>query len=91
LQEAQACGLPVIATRHDAFPEGIASANATSFVPERNIEELAAKLHEIIASHPKWPAIGRAGREFVERRYDIRDLNQQLVQIYRKAMAAFKK
>lgn len=90
LQEAQACGLPVIATRHGAFPEGIAPANASWLVPERDVEVLAEKLGEMLASHRSWPAIGRAGREFVERRYDIRELSQRLVQIYRDAIRTFK-
>jgi hypothetical protein len=44
----------------------------------------------MLASHGNWPVIGRAGREFVERRYDIRELNQQLVDIYRRAVRTFK-
>ncbi len=90
LQEAQACGLPVIATRHGAFPEGIAPANASGLIPERSIEELVGKLCEMVASPESWPAIGRAGREFVERRYDIRALNQQLVDIYRRTIVSFR-
>ena len=90
LQEAQACGLPVVATQHGAFPEGIAPANASWLVSERNVEALANKLREMFASHQSWPAIGRAGREYVERRYDIRELNSQLVEIYHGAIRAFK-
>jgi colanic acid/amylovoran biosynthesis glycosyltransferase len=90
LQEAQACGLPVIATRHGAFPEGIAPVNASWLVPERDVEALAARLCEMVAAQARWPVMGRAGREFVEHRYDIRILNQQLVDLYRGAVAAFK-
>ena len=41
-------------------------------------------------AHTHWPMFGRAGRAFVEKRYDIRELSQQLEKIYRSAMAAFK-
>jgi colanic acid/amylovoran biosynthesis glycosyltransferase len=89
LQEAQACGLPVIATRHGAFPEGIAPENTNWLVPERDVAALADKLSELIARKDEWPLIGSAGRKFVESRYDIHRLNQQLVEIYEKAIQAF--
>ena len=89
LQEAQACGLPVIATQHGAFPEGIAPENRSWLVPERNVEALASKLCELVEVQDRWPAIGRASRTFVEQRYDIRVLNKQLEQIYRDAIADF--
>jgi colanic acid/amylovoran biosynthesis glycosyltransferase len=88
LQEAQACGLPVIATRHGAFPEGIAPANMGWLVPERDVEALAAKLAQLCDAPGEWPAMGRAGRAFVEQRYDIRALNARLVDIYREAIAS---
>jgi colanic acid/amylovoran biosynthesis glycosyltransferase len=91
LQEAQACGLPVIATRHGAFPEGVAPANASWLVPERDVEALAVRLREMVADQARWPVMGRAGREFVEHHYDIRLLNQQLVDLYRGAVSTFKK
>jgi len=90
LQEAQACGLPVIATRHGAFPEGVAPEHAGWLVPERDADALAAKLRELIEAHERWPAMGRAGRAFVEQRYDLRALNQRLVEIYRRAIQDFR-
>jgi len=90
LQEAQACGLPVIATRHGAFPEGVAPENRSWLVPERDVEALASKLCELVDAKDRWPVIGHAGRNFVKQRYDIRALNKQLVEIYRDAIADFK-
>lgn len=89
LQEAQACGLPIVATRHGAFPEGIAPEYWQWLVPERNVGALAETLREMIASHEQWPALGRAGRAFVEGRYDMRLLNPRLVEIYRSCISAF--
>ena len=89
LQEAQACGLPVIATRHGAFPEGIAPANASWLVPERDAEAVAAKLAELCNVPAQWPEIGRMGRAFVEERYNIRALNEALVDIYHEAVTDF--
>jgi glycosyltransferase involved in cell wall biosynthesis len=36
-----------------------------------------------VIEHPElWPEMGRAGRKFVEERYEIRKLNRRLVEIY---------
>jgi colanic acid/amylovoran biosynthesis glycosyltransferase len=91
LQEAQACGLPVIATRHGAFAEGIAPENDYWLVPQRDVDALTTKLQELIQTQTQWPAIGNAGRAFVEKRYDIRFLNRQLVGIYESAIREFER
>ena len=90
LQEAQACGLPIIATRHGAFCEGIAPENHYWLVPERDPAGLALKLQNLIEANGQWPIIGIAGRSFVENRYDIRALNQNLVEIYDEARQGFR-
>lgn len=89
LQEAQACGLPVIATEHGAFSDGIAPENRGWLVPERDVNALATKLQQLIEAQAQWPLFGYAGRTFVEKRYDIHLLNEQLVEIYREAMQRF--
>ena len=89
LQEAQACGLPVVATQHGAFPEGVAPENTSWLVPERNVDALASKLNELVSAEDQWPLIGRAGRNFVEQRYDIRELNRKLVCIYAETIEEF--
>jgi colanic acid/amylovoran biosynthesis glycosyltransferase len=89
LQEAQASGLPVIATRHGALPEGMLPGKSGFLVPERDVAAMAERI-EFLVAHPEvWPALGRAGREFVAARYDIRKLNQQLVGLYRDLRAGF--
>lgn len=89
LQEAQACGLPIIATRHGAFSEGIAPENRYWLVPERDVDALAYSLRQLIEANGQWPILGLAGRSFVEKRYDIRLLNQRLVEIYGEAAQTF--
>jgi colanic acid/amylovoran biosynthesis glycosyltransferase len=86
LQEAQASGLPVIATRHGALPEGMLDGRSGFLVPERDIAAMAEKLDHLI-DHPElWPAFGRCGREFAANRYDIRHLNRELAGIYSAAI-----
>ena len=90
LQEAQACGLPVIATRHGALPEGLLEDESGLLVPERDAEALAGRLQTLIAKRERWPQMGRAGRKFVETHYDIRRLNRALLEIYTEARDAYR-
>jgi len=83
LQEAQACGLPVVATRHNGFPDGVKEGESAMLVPERDVEALADALRTVVRQESSWPAVGRAGRAFVEDNYDIEVLNDRLVDIYR--------
>jgi len=89
LQEAQACGLPVIATQHGALPEGLLTGKSGFLVTERDIDAMAERITFLVAHPEVWPEIGRQGRRFVEARYDIRRLTEQLVGLYRDLRAGF--
>jgi colanic acid/amylovoran biosynthesis glycosyltransferase len=90
LQEAQACGLPVIATNHGALPEGMLPGKSGFLVPERDVEAMAERIDFLVAHPEIWPELGRAGRAFVAARYDIHRLNEQLVELYRDLRKGFK-
>jgi len=84
LMEAQATGLPVISTYHTGIPEVIVEGKSGFLVPEKDVDALAERL-EYLIEHPEiWPEMGRYGRKFVEEKYDIKKLNQKLVEIYQK-------
>lgn len=86
LKEAMALGLPVISTRHGGIPELVQDGISGFLVPERDPEALANRLLYLI-NHPEcWPEMGRAGRQVVERVFDLEALNDQLVQLYEKAL-----
>jgi colanic acid/amylovoran biosynthesis glycosyltransferase len=89
LQEAQAAGLPVVATRHGAFPEGVLEGKSALLVPERDPRATADALLHLIKNPQTWPRIGQAGRTFVEANYDIRNLNAQLIDLYHWLIARF--
>jgi colanic acid/amylovoran biosynthesis glycosyltransferase len=82
LQEAQAAGLPIVATRHGAFPEGVLDGESAFLVPERDPVSAAARLRYLI-EHPEiWPTMGRKGRAFVETSFNIRHLSEKLEELY---------
>lgn len=82
LQEAQASGMPVVSTLHNGIPEGVIDGVSAFLVPERDHQGLADKLEYLIKRPSSWAEMGRAGRQFVERKYDIKKLNNELVRIY---------
>ncbi|MBL7196610.1 MAG: glycosyltransferase [Candidatus Omnitrophica bacterium] len=82
LQEAQACGIPVVATQHNGFPEGVLDGKSGFIVPQKDIEALSDKI-EYLINHPEiWPEMGRSGRKFVEQKYDVELIADKLVRIY---------
>ena len=78
LKEAMASGMPVVGTRHAGIPELIEDGVSGRLVAERDETALAAALARLAAEPERWPAMGRAGREKVEREYDIQRLNDRL-------------
>lgn len=86
LQEAQAIGLPVLSTLHNGIPDGVLDGISGFLVPERDVDALADKLEYLIAHPERWPEMGRAGRAYVEERYDINKLNDRLEEIYQQLL-----
>jgi colanic acid/amylovoran biosynthesis glycosyltransferase len=78
LKEAMASGMPVVGTRHAGIPELIEDGVSGWLVPERDEAALAAAFARLAAEPQRWPAMGRAGREKVEREYEIHRLNDRL-------------
>lgn len=87
IQEAQACGLPVISTFHNGIPEGLVDGRTGILVPEKDPAAIVRALETLLRDPEKRLAFGRAAREFVEERYDIRRLNKRLEGIYMKLAA----
>jgi len=82
VQEAQACGLPVVATRHNGVPEGVLEGRSADLVPEGDVAALAGAVKTLAEAPDRWPAMGRAGRELVEQHYERDKCNQRLMRIY---------
>jgi colanic acid/amylovoran biosynthesis glycosyltransferase len=82
LMEASAMGLPVLATRHAGIPEVIEDGRTGRLVPERDSAAIAATLKEMLATPARWPEMGRAGRERIEREFDTQQQNARLLRHY---------
>lgn len=88
LQEAQAMGLPVVATLHNGFPDSVIQGKSAFLVPERDVAALADRLVYLIENSENWAEMGCVGRKYVEENFDIADLNQQLIDIYKKVQVS---
>lgn len=86
LMEALAQGLPVLSTCHSGIPELVQDGRSGFLVPERDVPALVEKLSYLI-DHPEiWPKLGRAGRDYVEKYFDLGKLNDQLVEFYQQIL-----
>ena len=85
LLEAQARGIPILATLHSAFPETVVDGKSGFLVPERDVDALAERLEFLLANPELWPNIGIAGRQHAEK-YDIDHLNRRLIEVYSQAV-----
>lgn len=88
LCEAQACGLPVVATAVGGVAESIVPDRSGLLVRQRDPEAMAAAIIELAVRSDEWSAMGRIGRRHVEQRFDLEALNDGLVEIYRQVGAA---
>jgi colanic acid/amylovoran biosynthesis glycosyltransferase len=80
--EAQASGLPVVATRHSGIPEAVRDGVSGFLVPEHDPGALADRLLRLLANPQLWPEMGRRGREFVLGPLDARKQTERLAHLY---------
>lgn len=71
LLDAQAAGLPIVATLHCDIPEVTRPGRSALLSPEKDIDALAANIEELISHPERWESMGREGRAHVEAEYDI--------------------
>jgi len=82
LQEAQAMGLPVVATAHNGFPESVINSQTGFLVPEKDPDAIFQQLCFLVEHPEQWSIIGKKGRQFVESNFDITKLSKQLFDFY---------
>jgi colanic acid/amylovoran biosynthesis glycosyltransferase len=89
LLEAQALGLPCVATRHSAIPEVIAPENHRFLAEEGNVRDIAARMALLSqASQEELVRFTEYGRRKVEREYDVDIEAGRLLEVYACAISA---
>src|SRR5262249_14337719 len=80
--EAMCAGLPVVATAVGGVPEQIVDGLTGLLVPARNPDALSEALLALAHDGERRKAMGRAGRERVEREFPITRSVNELEQVY---------
>ncbi|GAB1641377.1 glycosyltransferase [Krasilnikovia sp. MM14-A1259] len=80
--EASALGLPVVSTRHSGIGEAVVDGTTGLLGPEGDVPALAANLRRLLADEDLCRRLGRAGRDHVAARFDVRAQTRLLEDIY---------
>ena len=82
LNEASACGLPVVSTWHSGIPEAVLDGETGFLVTEKDDRALAEKLDILLCDRALGKKMGQRGREFVCETFDICKQTVTLEAIY---------
>ena len=82
LLEAQAAGLPIVATEIDGIPFAVVPDRSALLVPPADADALAEAMCKLIDNPQTWPEMARIGREHVQVRFDIQRLNDSLAALF---------
>jgi colanic acid/amylovoran biosynthesis glycosyltransferase len=82
LLEAQAIGLPIVATNVGGIPEAVSAGESAILVPPSNPRAAAEALAECLRHPEKREKMGLAGRKHVEEHFDIEVLNERLERFF---------
>jgi colanic acid/amylovoran biosynthesis glycosyltransferase len=80
--EAQACGIPVVATNIGGVAESLMPDTTGYLVPPRDPDALASAIYRLSMDANMRMHMGQAGRSFMERAFNLDVLNDGLVDIY---------
>ena len=81
LLEAQAAGLPVVATRVGGVPEMVREGKSALLVEAGDVQGTIDALQRLVDHPNMWPGMGRAGRRHVEWRHSVDRLTVQLEEV----------
>ena len=76
--EAQAAGLPIVASDTGGIPEAVIPDETAFLVPPKAVHSFADKLHLLLHDTERWRKMSKAGQEFVKKTFDGPILNKKL-------------
>lgn len=82
LNEAAACGLPIVATMSGGISETVLNGASGFLVPEKNYNMMAEKMDLLTSNKALSKEMGRRGRDYVCEVFDIRKQTAKLENIY---------
>lgn len=88
INEASACGLPVVSTYHSGIPEAVIDGETGFLVEEKNAIQLKDKLDILLSDQQLSRKMGLAGRELVCEVFNIQKQSSKLESIYDSLIAS---
>ena len=85
--EAQASGVPVVASASGGMIEAISEGVTGFAVPERNVNAIAAKIASLLTDHSLADSMATEGPKFIAHNYDINLCTQRLEALYKEIIA----
>lgn len=82
IQEAQASGLIVIATKTGGIPECVEDGKSAFLIEDRNSAAITDKIKWIIDNPQQWHEWQHNARQYVETHFDIDAIGNRLMQLY---------
>ncbi len=82
LQEAQASGALVVATKTGGIPECVDDGVNGFYVEDGAPEEIAAKIRWLIENKDIWRTVRQNARSHVEQHYDIQVVGRRMYEVY---------
>jgi len=84
VMEAQACGLPVVASDVGGLPNLIEHGKTGLLVPSQDSDALAEAILDLLNDRKKALALGRAAREFIEQNFSAQTMGAKTIAVYEK-------
>ncbi|HVG02753.1 MAG TPA: glycosyltransferase family 4 protein, partial [Nitrospira sp.] len=88
LMQALAIGLPIVSTTTGSIPDVVIDGESGFLVAPRDVDALADRIGRLLADSALRTAMGRLGRQRVERSYSIDRMVDELERVYRQVTAS---
>ncbi len=85
--EAMACGKPVVSTHHKGCEDAVVDGSTGFLVPSRQAAPLAERISSLLDDERLRAAMGRAGRQRVEREFQIAECTRTILEVLEQAMS----
>ena len=87
--EAQAMGLPVIASRVGGLPEAIEHGKTGFLTEPGSVEQLVLHLRKLLSDQPLWTKFSLAGPPHVRKKFDLQTQTGALERIYTEVLERY--
>lgn len=85
--EMIASGMPVVSTKHCDISEVVRDGRTGLLTEERNVDQLVHHLNWLVENPKKWGIMLRAGRDRVEKEFDVQVQARRLGEYYKELFA----